>query len=173
MEPVTISVFLHVYHGIYVNSSYRYYAMQAGHIKNILNQFERGTGQLLSPAKCSVLTRESLDENRKEEIRKILGVERVEFEAKYLGLPTPDGRQKKDCFQPLRERLGKQMAAWSEKHLSAAAKEVLIKAVAQAIPTYTMSIGMAAGRVSAGMAFTRPRAYPRHHPLPAREHARG
>ena len=32
------------------------------------------------------------------------------------------------------------MAMWSEKHLSAAAKEVLIKAVAHAIPTYTMSI---------------------------------
>jgi hypothetical protein len=76
----------------------------------------------------------------KEEIRETLGVERVEFEPKYLGLPTPEGRQKKDRFQPLRERLGKRMADWSEKHLSVAAKEVLIKAVAQAIPTYTMSI---------------------------------
>jgi hypothetical protein len=73
-------------------------AMKAGHTKNILNQFERGTGQLPSPAKCSLLTRESLDDNRKEEIREILGVERVEFEAKYLGLPTPDGRQKKGHF---------------------------------------------------------------------------
>jgi len=36
--------------------------------------------------------------------------------------------------------MGKRMAMWSEKHLSAAAKEVLIKAVAHAIPTYTMSI---------------------------------
>jgi hypothetical protein len=47
---------------------------------------------------------------------------------------------KKDRFQPLRERLGKRMAAWTERHLSVAAKEVLIKGVAQAIPTYTMSI---------------------------------
>jgi predicted DNA-binding transcriptional regulator AlpA len=46
-----------------------------------------------------------------------------------LGLPTPEGRLKKERFQPIRERLGKRMAAWSEKHLSAAAKEVLIKAV--------------------------------------------
>jgi hypothetical protein len=36
--------------------------------------------------------------------------------------------------------MGKRMAMWSEKHLSAAAKELLIKAIAQAIPTYTMSI---------------------------------
>lgn len=106
----------------------------------MLNRFERGTGQKLSPAKCSLLARGSLDDQVKEEIRETLGVERVEFEPKYLGLPTPEGRQKKDRFQPLRERLGKRMADWSEKHLSVAAKEVLIKAVAQAIPTYTMSI---------------------------------
>ena len=60
--------------------------------------------------------------------------------SKYLGLPTSEGRQKRDRFQSLHERMGKRMAMWSEKHLSAAAKEVLIKAVAQAIPTYTMSI---------------------------------
>jgi hypothetical protein len=32
---------------------------------------------------------------------------------------------------------------------------------------------MAAGRVRAGKAFTRPRAYPRCRPVPAREHTRG
>ena len=64
----------------------------------------------------------------------------MEFEAKYLGLPTPDGRMKNERFQPLRERFGKRMAMWTEKHLSSAAKEVLIKSVAQAIPTYTMSV---------------------------------
>lgn len=35
---------------------------QAGRIKELLNRFERGTGQKLSPAKCSLLARGSLDD---------------------------------------------------------------------------------------------------------------
>jgi hypothetical protein len=76
----------------------------------------------------------------KEQIRSTLGVERIEFEAKYLGLPTPDGRQKKERFQPVKEKLAKRITSWSEKYLSSGAKEVLIKSIAQAIPTYMMSV---------------------------------
>lgn len=60
------------------------------------------------------------------QIRDILGVQRVDFEAKYLGLPTPMGRLKRGVFQPLVERFQKQMTTWKEKELSAAGKEVLI-----------------------------------------------
>jgi hypothetical protein len=67
-------------------------------------------------------------------------VERVEFEAKYLGLPTPNGRVRRGLFQPLEERFHKRMVAWKEKYLSAAGKEVLIKSVAQALPVYIMSV---------------------------------
>jgi hypothetical protein len=64
----------------------------------------------------------------------------VEFEAKYLGLPTPNGRVRRGLFQTLEERFYKRMTTWKEKHLSAAGKEVLIKSVAQALPIYIMSI---------------------------------
>lgn len=67
-------------------------------------------------------------------------VERVEFEEKYLGLPTPQGRFKRGVFQPLEMRFMKRMSAWKEKELSAAGKETLIKSVAQALPNYTMSV---------------------------------
>ena len=115
-------------------------AQQAERIMQVLQVFQSGTGQLLSPAKCSILMRQSLDNLMKEQIRSTLGVERIEFEAKYLGLPTPDGRQKKERFQPVKEKLAKRITSWSEKYLSLGAKEVLIKSVAQAIPTYMMSV---------------------------------
>jgi hypothetical protein len=43
-------------------------------------------------------------------------------------------------FQPLKERMGKRLKDYTEKNISPAAKEVLIKSVAQALPTYIMSV---------------------------------
>ena len=62
------------------------------------------------------------------------------FDAKYLGLLMPIGRLKGDRFQHLKERLSKRLRDYTEKNMSIAAKEILIKAVAQALPTYGMSV---------------------------------
>lgn len=49
------------------------------------------------------------------------------------------GKSKKEIFSYLREMMVKKMNGWSEKALSKAGKEVLLKVVAQAVPTYAMS----------------------------------
>jgi hypothetical protein len=50
------------------------------------------------------------------------------------------GRQKKQTFAGILGRVRRKLDGWKEKFLSQAGKEVLLKAVVQAIPTYSMSI---------------------------------
>ena len=76
----------------------------------------------------------------KDSVRDELQIEKEAFDEKYLGLPTPEGCMKKDKFQLIRSRFGKRLADWSDKNVSLAGKEVLIKSVAQALPTYIMSV---------------------------------
>lgn len=58
---------------------------------------------------------------------------------KYLGLPSIIGRSKTEVFAEVKEKVGRKLAGWKEKLLSIGGKEILIKAVAQAVSTYTMS----------------------------------
>jgi hypothetical protein len=46
----------------------------------------------------------------------------------------------KDSFKTTKERLSRKLSPWIEHHMSSGAKEVLIKSVAQAIPTYIMRV---------------------------------
>lgn len=59
---------------------------------------------------------------------------------KYLGLPTELSYSKKEPFQYIMEKTRDKMKNWKDKVLSAAGKEVMIKAVVQSVPTYVMSV---------------------------------
>ena len=50
------------------------------------------------------------------------------------------GRLKKKAFLLTKDRVANRLNGWLGKQLSWAGREVLVKAVAQAIPTYTMSL---------------------------------
>ena len=68
-----------------------------------------------------------------------LGMASVEHYEIYLGLPSFVGRNKKASFDNIEQRVWKKLQGWEGKLLSQAGREILIKAVAQALPTYTMS----------------------------------
>ena len=57
----------------------------------------------------------------------------------YLGLPSLVGRSKKTSFDYIKERTWRKLQGWKEKLLSQVGRDILIKAVVQAIPAYTMS----------------------------------
>lgn len=69
----------------------------------------------------------------------VLGMHRNKSCETYLGLPAFTGRNKSCLFNGVKERLGSKLMDWKSKMFSIGVREILIKAVAQAIPAYTMS----------------------------------
>ena len=59
---------------------------------------------------------------------------------KYLGLPIVSGKSKVNTFKELQEKITKRVIGWKEKFISKAGYGILIKMVAQAIPTYSMGL---------------------------------
>jgi hypothetical protein len=113
---------------------------QAMQVKDTIDTYERCTGQLINNSKCSIMFKGDEETATHAQVQHILGVGTRAFETKYLGLPTPSGRMKGEQFQSLKDRMSKRLNDFTEKHMSAAAKDVLIKAVAQALPTYIMGV---------------------------------
>ena len=72
------------------------------------------------------------------EIKEALEVIEILHYDKHLGLPSLFGRYKNVSFDYIKERVWRKLQGWEEKLLSQAGREVLIKVVVKAIPTYTM-----------------------------------
>ena len=59
---------------------------------------------------------------------------------KYLGLSSKVQIDKTDCFQYLIDHVMQRVNGWIKRQLSLGGKEILLKSVAQAIPSYEMSV---------------------------------
>ena len=113
---------------------------QCSHLEHLLTIYEQASGQQLNKEKTALFFSRNTPRDTQEEIKFRFGVEVIKQHETYLGLPSLVARSKKHTFRALKEKLDNILSGWKEKLLSQAGKEVLIKAVAQAIPTYTMSV---------------------------------
>ncbi|XP_058776202.1 uncharacterized protein LOC131650515 [Vicia villosa] len=112
---------------------------EAGQILEILQRYQCSSGQMVNLEKSEVSFSRNVCEADANSIRTRMGVKTVANHSKYLGLPVVFGRSKIEVFGMVIDRVWKNLKGWKERFLSRAGKEVLIKAVAQAIPTYIMS----------------------------------
>jgi hypothetical protein len=108
-------------------------------IQEILIIYEKALGQQLNRAKTTLFFSRNTPQDMQEELKDILGVPSIQQYEKYLGLPSLIGKAKITCFSQIKERVWSKIKGWKEKILSQAGREILIKAVIQAIPTYTMN----------------------------------
>jgi hypothetical protein len=109
-------------------------------IQEILDVYERASGQKINKEKTSIFFSRNTKQETKDHILSIAGVNSTNSYEKYLGLPPLVGRSRMSTFTGIQGKIWERISGWKEKFLSQAGKEVMIKAVLQAIPTYTMSV---------------------------------
>ena len=109
-------------------------------IQEILSLYEKASGQKLNREKTSIFFSRNTKQETKDFILSVAGVPHSTNYEKYLGLPPLVGRSKMSTFLGIQGRVWERINGWTEKFLTQADKEVLLKAVVQAIPTYNMSV---------------------------------
>ncbi|GMI87604.1 hypothetical protein HRI_002429700 [Hibiscus trionum] len=108
-------------------------------IQELLSVYASCSGQLINFEKSGIFFSVNSSEDNKADVRRILGISQGFNPEKYLGLPIVVGRNRRKAFTELKYKTWSWISNWCTWSLSQGGKEVLIKAVLQAIPVYTMS----------------------------------
>jgi hypothetical protein len=111
----------------------------AKELQNVLDLYEACSGQQINKEKSSVFFSKNLSVPNRDKVKHALQLSSEARNERYLGLPIHIGCSKSKNFEFIKGKIWKHIQGWREKLLSMAGKEILIKAVAQAIPTYAMS----------------------------------
>jgi hypothetical protein len=109
-------------------------------LQHVLDTYCANSGQLVSLAKSSIYFSPNTHVIMRDEICDILHIDTKALSDKYLGLPASVGAGRSDCFMHSIERIIQRINGWKEKILSIGGKEILLKAIVQAIPVYAMSV---------------------------------
>ena len=111
---------------------------ECGKVLKILNMYEEASGQKVNRSKTALFFSKCTLIETKHDIKVALGVSKIMQYERYMGLPSFVGRGKKASFNYIKEKIWKKLQGWKGKLLSQARREVLLKSIIQAIPTYFM-----------------------------------
>jgi hypothetical protein len=111
-----------------------------GNLLQLLRQYEQASGQNLNNNKTIIFYSHNTGMEFRELICSNIGITAFKNYEKHLGLPALVGRAKVSTFKGILNRVQRRLDGWKEKFLSQARREILLKAVVQAILTYNMSV---------------------------------
>ncbi|KAL5570359.1 hypothetical protein UlMin_026934 [Ulmus minor] len=108
-------------------------------LSKILRLYCAASSQSVNFEKSEIYFGQDISFPIQQELAGLFGVRFVECHDKYLGLPTFAGKCKRELFSFIKSRVWNKVKGWNSSLFSQAGKEILIKAVLQAIPSYAMS----------------------------------
>lgn len=108
-------------------------------LMRIIDVYGYASGQQLNKDKSSVMFSSKVITSTKQTLKRVTGITKEGGMGTYLGIPEKICGSKRQVFAYVQNRLNSRVNTWEAKFLSKGGKEVQIKSVAQAVPTYTMS----------------------------------
>ena len=108
-------------------------------IQDLLGYYERASNQKLNRNKIGLFFSKSTPSNILDQIKSLLGVQEIKQFERYLGLPSLVGKRKKASLLYIKKKVAAKLQGWKEQLLFQAGREVLLKSVIQAIPTFAMT----------------------------------
>jgi hypothetical protein len=110
----------------------------ANRMNVILRIYEDCSGQRVNKEKSSIYFSPNTPLAARQSLKLLMGIAVEAFSERYLGLPTAIGRISSGTFDHLGERIRSKLNGGSKRMMSCAGQEVFLKAVIQAIPTFSM-----------------------------------
>ena len=109
-------------------------------LKGVFDCYTTVSGQIFNYKKSSVFFSQNTKQEMVTVIKNTFQLQVVYRHEKYLGVPSMVGRNKINFFNDIKLRILSKISSWQAKLFSCGGKEILIKAVAQAVPAYAMSV---------------------------------
>lgn len=89
--------------------------------------------------KSTIMSSPNTNERAKNSVKNALAITNGNWNERYLGLLVHASRSRRQSFTYIKNSICRRVYGWKEKLLAKESKEVLVKAVAQTIPTYIIS----------------------------------
>ena len=120
-------------------------------IKKVLDTFFRLLGQIVSVVKSRVFFSPNIDQENREVLSNILGIQQTTCLGRYLGFPIKHQGGANQDFNFVLDRLKKKLAGWKANLLFMARRTILIQASSSTIPAYIMQSNLLLRKVLEGI----------------------
>ncbi|OMO70992.1 reverse transcriptase [Corchorus capsularis] len=129
-------------HLFFADDSLFFFDANLANCRNMIScvqDYCRASGQSINMENSRLIFSSNVPEDERQQVENCLGIKVAANPGTYLGIPTFWGKSKYDAMGFIKEKVLTKLKSWKQQTLSYGGREVMIKAVASAMPVYVMA----------------------------------